>query len=127
VRPIRILIADSQPLFRTGLRRALEAEPDLGVVGETGDGDEAVELARSLEPDLLLLDPEMPRTDGLEALERLNGLDTTLSTILLTASLDHGRLVEAVRLGVRGVVSKDASSELLLKAIRSVLAGQYWL
>jgi DNA-binding NarL/FixJ family response regulator len=127
VRPIRILIADSQPLFRTGLRRALEAEPDLGVVGETGDGDEAVELARSLGPDLLLLDPEMPRTDGLEALERLNGLDKTLSTILLTASLDHARLVEAVRLGVRGVVSKDASRELLLKAIRSVLAGQYWL
>ncbi len=127
MRPIRILIADSQPLFRTGLRRALEAEADLGVVGETGDGDEAVELARSLGPDLLLLDPEMPRTDGLEALERLNGLDKTLSTILLTASLDHARLVEAVRLGVRGVVSKDASSELLLKAIRSVLAGQYWL
>ena len=127
MRPIRILIADSQPLFRTGLRRALEAEPDLGVVGETGDGDEAVELARSLGPDLLLLDPEMPRTDGLEALERLNGLDKKLSTILLTASLDHARLVEAVRLGVRGVVSKDASRELLLKAIRSVLAGQYWL
>jgi two-component system nitrate/nitrite response regulator NarL len=127
VSPVRILIADAQPLFRAGLRRALEAEHDLGVVGETGDADEAVKLAESLNADLLLLDPEMPRSDGLEALERLNGRDKTLSTILLTASLDHGRLVEAVRLGVRGVVSKDASSELLLKAIRSVLAGQYWL
>jgi DNA-binding NarL/FixJ family response regulator len=124
---VKILIADAQPLFRAGLRRALEAEPDLGVVGETGDGDEAVKLAQSLSPDLLLLDPQMPRSDGLEALGRLNGLEEKLSTILLTAELDRDRLVEAVRLGVRGVVSKDASRELLLKAVRSVLAGQYWL
>jgi two-component system nitrate/nitrite response regulator NarL len=127
VSSVRILIADAQPLFRAGLRRALEAEHDFGVVAETGDAGEAVKLAEALNPDLLLLDPEMPRSDGLEALGRLNGLEKTLSTILLTASLDRGRLVEAVRLGVRGVVSKDASSELLLKAIRSVLAGQYWL
>jgi DNA-binding NarL/FixJ family response regulator len=124
---IRILIADAQPIFRAGLRRGLEAEPDLGVVGEAGDGDEAVRLVQSLKPDLLLLDPEMSRTDGLEALRRLSGLEPRVSTILLTASLNHDQLVEAVRLGVHGVVSKDASRDLLLKAVRSVLAGQYWL
>ena len=125
--PIRILIADAQPIFREGLRRALEAEPDLGVVGETGDGEEAVKLAQSLTPDLLLLDPAMPRGDCLEALGRLNGPEKRLNTILLTADLHGDQLVEAVRLGVRGVVSKDAPRELILKAIRSVLAGQYWL
>ena len=86
-----------------------------------------MELAQSLTPDLLLLDPAMPRGDCLEALDRLNGLEKRLNTILLTADLHGDQLVEAVRLGVRGVVSKDAPRELILKAIRSVLAGQYWL
>ena len=123
----RILIVDAQPLYREGVRRTLEAEPDLGVVGETGDGDEAVDLVLSTRPDLLLLDPDMPRTDGFETLARLAGAEDRPSTILLTASLDRDQLVAAVRLGVRGVVSKDASGELILKAVRSVRAGQYWL
>jgi two-component system nitrate/nitrite response regulator NarL len=124
---ISILIADSQPIFREGLRRALEAEPDLRVVGETGDGDEAVRLAQSLDPSLLLLDPEMPRTDGLEAVGRMAALGSGMNTILLTANLDRDQLVTAVRLGVHGVVSKSAPTEIVLKAIRSVMAGQFWL
>lgn len=126
VSTIRILIADAQPIYRAGLRRALEVESDLEIVGETGRGDEAVDLAQSLKPKLLLLDPEMEPADGFEVLGRLVDVQG-LRTVLLTTSLDRGQLVEAVRLGVSGVVSKDASDELLLKAVRSVLAGQYWL
>jgi len=124
---IRVLIVDPHPIFRDGLRQALEAEPDLQVVGEAGDGEEAVRLAQSLAPTLLLLDPEMPLTDGLDAVGRMSGVPDCMATILLTAALDRDHLLKAVRLGVRGIVSKSASTALLLKAIRSVLAGQFWL
>jgi len=124
---VRILIVDPQPIFREGLRQALESRPDLRVVGEAGDGEEAVRLAQELSPDLLLIDPEGPRTDGLDAVGRMAGVADGMATILLTAALDRDHLVKAVRLGVRGVVSKNTSTDLLVKAIRSVLAGQFWL
>jgi DNA-binding NarL/FixJ family response regulator len=124
---IRIIIADAQPIFRTGLRRALDAEPRFSVVGETGDGEEVVSLVDSLEPNLLLLDPDLARTDGFDALVRIAERESQPSTVLLTASLDRAQLVRAVRLGVRGVVSKDAPSDVVLKALHSVAEGQYWL
>jgi len=124
---VRILIVDPQPIFREGLRRALESEADLKVVGEAGDGEEAVRLAQELSPSLLLMDPEMPRTDGLDAVARMAGVADGMATILLASALDRDHLVKAVRLGVRGVVSKNASTDLLVKAIRSVLTGQFWL
>jgi DNA-binding NarL/FixJ family response regulator len=125
---IRILIADPQPIFRDGLRRLLEAERDIEVVGETSDSQEAVQFARSLAPDLLLIDPALPRTGGLEALRCLAVTgDGNTRPILMAAAIDREQLVEAIRLGARGVLSKDASTPLVLKAIRSVLAGQYWL
>ncbi len=124
---VRILIADDHPVFRHGLKRLLEAEPGLRVVGEAGDGGEAVKLAHQLKPDILLLDVAMPRVPGLEALRELASSPCPVRTILLTAAIETAQIVEALQLGARGVVLKHAATQLLLKSIRTVMAGQYWV
>lgn len=123
----RILIADDHAILRDGLRRLLESEPGLRVIGEAADGDEAVKLARELKPDVLLLDLAMPRTPGMEALKELSRSATPVRTILLTASVERTQIVEALQLGARGVVLKESATELLLKAIHSVMQGSYWV
>ena len=126
--PIRIVIADDHPIFRDGLRRLLESEPDLKVVGEAPDGAEAVKLARQLRPEILLLDLAMPRHPGLEALRELSsGSGSSVRVILLTAAAEKAQIVEALQLGARGVVLKDSATQLLLKAIHTVMAGEYWV
>src|SRR6267143_6472673 len=96
--PIRIVIADDHPIFRDGLRRLLESEADLKVIGEASDGAEAVKLARQLKPDILLLDLAMPRHPGLEALRDLSaaGSSNPVRVILLTAAAEKGQIVEAL-------------------------------
>ena len=127
--PIRILIADDHPIFRDGLRRLLEAEPDLKVIGEACDGAEAVKLARQLKPDIMLLDLAMPRMPGLEALRDMSSGSGVQSVrvILLTAAAEKKQIVEALQLGARGVVLKDSATQLLLKSIHTVMAGEYWV
>ncbi len=126
--PIRIVIADDHPIFRDGLRRLLEAEPDLKVIGEARDGAEAVKLARQLKPDIMLLDLAMPKHPGLEALRELStGGANSVRVILLTAAAEKAQIVEALQLGARGVVLKDSATQLLLKAIHTVMAGEYWV
>ena len=125
--PVRIVIADDHPIFRDGLRKLLDEEPDLEVVGEAADGAEAVKLARELKPDILLLDFAMPRHPGLEALRELRDDPFGLRIIVLTASIEKGQIVEAVQLGARGVVLKEAATRLLLKSIRAVMAGELWI
>ncbi len=126
--PIRIVIADDHPIFRDGLRRLLEAESDLRVIGEACDGAEAVKLARQFRPDILLLDLAMPRHPGLEALREMSsGSPDGVRVILLTAAAEKNQIVEALQLGARGVVLKDSATQLLLKAIHTVMSGEYWV
>ncbi|MBV8475941.1 MAG: response regulator transcription factor [Acidobacteria bacterium] len=125
---IRLIIADDHPIFRDGLRRLLEAESDMKVVGEAKDGAEAVKLARQLKPDIMLLDLAMPHHPGLEALRELSdGGGNSVRVILLTAAAEKNQIVEALQLGARGVVLKDSATQLLLKAIHTVMAGEYWV
>lgn len=125
---IHILIADDHPIFRDGLRRLLESERGFKVVGEACDGVEAVDFVRRLKPEILLLDLAMPRRHGLEALREISNTHTgPLRVILLTAAAEREQIVEALQLGARGVVLKDCGTEILMKSIRSVLAGEYWV
>ena len=101
------MIADDHPIFRDGLRRLLEAEPGLKVIGEACDGAEAVKMVRELKPDILLLDLAMPRHPGLEALRDLGTGQQSVRVILLTAAAEKQQIVEALQLGARGVVLKD--------------------
>jgi len=125
--PVRIVMADDHPIFRDGLRRLLEAESDLSVVGEAVDAHEAIRLTRTLRPDILLLDVAMPRMSGLEALQALSDAPGAPRVILLTAAIDKADIVKALQLGARGVVLKESATALLLRAIRIVMDGGYWV
>jgi two-component system, NarL family, nitrate/nitrite response regulator NarL len=125
---IRVLIADDHPVVRIGLRNMLQADANIKLVAEAKDGMEALQMVRTLHPDILLLDLAMPKMPGLEALRELtadNGGDTR--TIVLTGQIDKRQILEALQLGARGVVLKDAVVAHLSACIRAVMQGQYWL
>jgi len=124
---VRIVIADDHPIFRAGLRSVLEAEAGFVVVGEAGDGDEAVRLTLSLRSDVLLLDLSMPGVSGMDALSELAAASGPVRTIVLTAAIEKADIVKALQLGAAGVVLKASVSQILVKAIRSVMAGQHWI
>jgi DNA-binding NarL/FixJ family response regulator len=117
---VRVLIADDQALVRTGFRKILESEPDLEVVGEAGDGAEALERVAVLHPHVVLMDIRMPRVDGLEATRRLAGRTRVL--ILTTFDIDE-YVYEALRAGASGFLLKDAGADQLVAGIRVVAQG----
>jgi two-component system, NarL family, nitrate/nitrite response regulator NarL len=124
---IDIVISDDHAMFREGLRKLLEAEPGLRIVGEAADGEETIRLVRQLNPQVLLLDLSLPKVNGLEVLREQSKLGTSTRTILLTASIEGEQIVEALQLGAHGIVLKHSALQLLLKSIRCVNDGQYWI
>jgi len=124
---VRIIIADDHPILRDGLRKLLETEPDLRVIAEAGDGVEAVRLVCQHKPDIVLMDLAMPKRSGLDALRDLDGSSVLTRVIILAATVEKTEVLEALQLGARGVVSKESATKLLLKSIRTVMAGQYWV
>ena len=135
-----MVLADSHGIFRASLRQLLSVPPstikdvysvDVGagfrVVGEADTGEETVRVVNAVEPELLLLDLSMPRMSGLEALVELKQHRDRMRTLLLTANADGGQLLSAVQHGVRGLILKNSTTELLFEAMITVLAGRYWL
>jgi DNA-binding NarL/FixJ family response regulator len=119
---VKVLLADDQPLLRTGFRMILEAEPDIEVIGEAGDGETAIRLARRLEPDVVLMDIRMPVMDGVHATRELVRQGGARVLILTTFNLDE-YVVEALRAGASGFLLKDVPATELVNAIRVVAAG----
>jgi len=122
--PIRILIADDHAIVREGLRSFISLEPDMEVVGEAADGVVAVEQARVLAPDVILLDMVMPSQTGLEALQQLKAEGNPAQVIVLTSFAQHDQIFPAIRSGAMGYQLKDSSPEQLVQAIRDVHHGQ---
>jgi DNA-binding NarL/FixJ family response regulator len=121
------VIADDHQMFREALRRFLDKEPSVEIVGEAANGVEVLRLITEVGADVLLLDLAMPGSSGLDALRSLSELGAPVRTLILTGSTDREEVVQAIRLGARGVVIKDESLDLLIKSIEHVAAGHYWI
>lgn len=122
--PVRVLVADDEPLVRSGLRLVLDAEPDLEVVGEAGDGARAVELARSLRPDVVCMDVRMPGVDGLRATELVLRLPDPPRVLVVTTFEHDGYVLDALTAGASGFLLKRARAEEMVQAVRTVAVGQ---
>jgi DNA-binding NarL/FixJ family response regulator len=123
--PIRVVVADDQPLIRAGLRMLLSTVTDIEVVGEASNGEEAVTLARDLQPDVVLMDIRMPGTDGLQATERiLSSPDLSAVRVVILTTFDVDEYIfEALEKGASGFLLKDAEPEEILRAIRAAASG----
>jgi DNA-binding NarL/FixJ family response regulator len=122
--PLRILLVDDHLLFRKGLARLLDAQPDFEVVGEAADGWEAVEQTRLLSPDVVLMDIRMPNCNGLEATQRIKSHMPMVRVVMLTVSEDENDLIAAVRYGADGYLLKDILPETLFQHLRGLMGGE---
>jgi NarL family two-component system response regulator LiaR len=123
-KPIRLLIADDHAIVREGQRALIETEPDMAVVGEAVDGVEAVDMARSLEPDVILLDLLMPRKGGVEAIQEIKAHNPEARILVLTSFAEDEKVYAAIRAGALGYLLKDASPQEILAALREVHRGE---
>jgi DNA-binding NarL/FixJ family response regulator len=124
---IRVLICDDQSLFREALHTLLSSYPEIEVMGEAANGEEALRLAVAESPDVILMDLRMPVMDGVEATRRINQLGKTIKVIVLTTFDDDETVFDGLRAGAVGYLLKDVSSEKLMEAIKAAYAGQYFL
>jgi DNA-binding NarL/FixJ family response regulator len=125
--PIRLVLADDHRLVLSGLELFLRQEPDFEVLTCCYDGLETLQVVRQLRPDVLILDLCMPGKDGLAVLREIHEAEIPTRVVLLTAAMDEDNLLEAMRLGVSGVVLKEMTVPLLIQCIRKVYAGDQWL
>ena len=122
--PLRVLIADDHPVFRDGLRVLLGSVPDTEVAGQAATGDEAIALAETLQPDVILMDIKMPGVNGIEATRRILYTSPHIGVLVLTMFEDDDSVFAAMRAGARGYLLKGADQEDILRAIRAVAGGE---
>jgi len=124
---ISLMIADDHVLMRQGLKQLLELEEDIAVIAQSGDGEETVKKALEYNPDVILLDINMPSMNGIEVLRRLKDLGTMSKIIMLTIHQDREYLFETMKIGADGYVLKDSDADSLIKAIRDVNMGKTYI
>lgn len=124
---IRVVLADDHPVLRQGLRSLLEREPDLSVIGEAGDGREALDQVRNLRPDVLVVDLMMPGLGGLEVVRQVRSQNRAPQVVVLSMYSNESYVQEALQAGARGYVLKKATSADLVSAIRTVAVGSRYL
>lgn len=124
---IRILIADDHALLRQGIKNVLSLEADLEVIGEAADGEEAVRRAVELKPDIILLDINMPRGNGLEVTKRLSAAQPDVKCVVLTIHDDENYVFEVIKAGAVGYLLKDVEPSMLIKAIRAISEGESFI
>jgi len=124
---IKILIADDHSMVREGLKQLIELEDDIEVIAQAGDGQEAIDKIHEMDPDVVLLDINMPIMNGLEVLEKLKETKVDVNVLILTIHNEIEYLYRAVEIGVNGYVLKDSDSDVLIKAIRSIYKGESYI
>ena len=125
--PIRVLIADGQPIVLEGLRAVLAQHDNIQIVGEASDGMETIEKTVTLDPDVVIMDLRMPRVDGLTALRSIHTRAPRSKVILFSSGDNKDGFVEAMKLGCSGILSKESSPTLIERSISNVYAGEIWL
>ena len=123
---INVLLVDDHALFREGLRMLLEQHADIKIVGEAGDGFQAIRMVESLQPDIMLLDVQMPRMGGIEALSEIRHKSSKTKVLILSAFLEDELIIEALQNGAKGYLLKTLSHKEIARAIRATHAGEFW-
>jgi DNA-binding NarL/FixJ family response regulator len=121
---VRVLIADDQTLFRVGLARLLEEDPRVQIVGQAGDGAEAVKLAGTLKPDVVLMDLKMPNVDGIEATRQISASHPGVRVLLLTTFEADNHVIQALKAGASGYILKDSRPDSIVSSLLAVMAGE---
>lgn len=122
---IRVAIVDDHPFFRQGVINVLRAEPDINVIAESGDGEEALAMLRKVQPDVVLMDVNLPNMNGMQVTQRLKSRTNDIKVVILTAYDDEEQIYRAIRIGASAYFPKDVSPDKLLDTIRTVAKGYY--